>query len=58
MEPTLRKIIERLLKEVDPDIREAMLEKEERYGTPAWASLHDPTGTILAWQALRDRKKQ
>lgn len=48
-------VIEKLLDEVDPDIKEAMLTKGFN-GFSNWELLVDPTNTILLWQELRDRK--
>lgn len=53
--------IEKILEEVDIDIKEQML-KTEKYSDGSiyktYQLLHDPANTILGWQALRDRKKQ
>ncbi len=50
-------VIEKLLEEVDPDIKEAMLAKGFN-GFSNWELLVDPTNTILLWQELRDRKSK
>lgn len=47
--------IEKILNEVDTDIREQML-KIEPNNYKAYELLQDPANTILGWQALRDRK--
>ena len=47
-------MLEKILSEVDPDIRETMLSSDGRY--KAYEMLPDPANTILAWQAMRDRK--
>ena len=57
----MQKIIETLLEEVDPDIKAMMLKVEEyrnKSGYKNWELLTDPTGTILRWQEMRDRKRQ
>jgi hypothetical protein len=53
----MTKLIHTLLREVDRDIRKAMLEKDED-GYEAWEHLPDATNTILAWQAMRERNRQ
>lgn len=63
----MREIIEKLLDEVDADIKELMLADEvipegSLRSTfietlKNYQLLPDPTGTILMWQELRDRKK-
>lgn len=60
----MNKIIEEILKEVDLDIREFMLDdssvdamyRQGKYKN--WEMLVDATKTILMWQELRDRKKK
>lgn len=51
----MKMIIDKILKEVDPDIRELML--MEHNGYAHWQLLVDPCNTILNWQFMRDRKK-
>lgn len=69
---TYSAIIEKILEEVDADIREQMLADSGQtvltYGiegdtTPKryykmYELLHSPIQDILGWQALRDRKKK
>lgn len=49
-------LIEKILNEVDEDIKEAMLKKDGR--NRAFEMIPDPANTILAWQNMRDRKKK
>ncbi len=51
-----RELLIKMLEEVDLDIREAILEKDQD-GFDGIDNLHDPHLTILHWQELRDRKK-
>jgi hypothetical protein len=51
-----REIIEKILDEVDVDIKNAMMKWDEKESFPAWCMLVDPANAILQWQALRDRK--
>jgi hypothetical protein len=57
-------IIEKILEEVDVDIRESMLKDSKQQKLHSFKNykvyhlLPDPANTILGWQALRDRKKQ
>lgn len=56
---SLKEIMERLLREVDGDLRTLMLEDSSTpsfTGGPmykAWELLPDPVGTITAWQIMR-----
>lgn len=53
----MKEVISKLLREVDPDIRECMLiwdEKDQNYN---WEFFTDPGNFILNWQAMRDREK-
>lgn len=47
-------IFNKILDEVDPDIKETMLATDGKY--KAFEMLADPANTVLAWQAMRDRK--
>lgn len=49
-------LIEKILSEVDEDIRESMLKKDGR--NKAYEMIPDPANTILAWQNMRDKKKK
>lgn len=51
----MKEIIDKLLEEVDPDIKELM--NKEAGGWCYWALLPNPTGTILEWQAMREHRK-
>jgi hypothetical protein len=57
-------IIEEILKEVDPDIRELMMKQEDFRGGAVPITYHgyelidNPASTILAWQAMRERNKK
>jgi len=51
----LRDLIYKLLDEVDNDLKITMKRKDSK-GYEMWQLLQDPTGTILSWQELRDRK--
>lgn len=62
-----QEIIEKILQEVDPDIREIMMrEEKERYPLfgrdsatyKGYQLLPDPANTILGWQAMRTAKKE
>ena len=50
--------IEKILDEVDVDIKNAMMKWDEKENLPTWQFFTDPANTILGWQFLRDRKKQ
>lgn len=52
---TLAILIEKLLTEVDADIKEVMLAPAPG-GNKVWEWLPNPTMTILEWQQLRDRQ--
>ncbi|MBL0320511.1 MAG: hypothetical protein IPP74_14645 [Alphaproteobacteria bacterium] len=55
----MKDIIEKLLEEVDADIKELMLSVDENIGGQdyfKWQLLSDPINAIINWQALRDRK--
>ena len=52
----MKELINKLLEEVDIDIKSAMIEENER-GEKAWEWLQNPALTILEWQKLRDRKE-
>lgn len=56
----MKEIIEKLLQEVDEDIRVLMLKESEQGKYPSsfyknYELLADPANTILLWQAMRDR---
>ncbi len=51
----MKELIEKLLEEVDPDIREIML-RVSNEGYEYWTTLKDAPNTILQWQSLRDRR--
>lgn len=56
-----QEIIEKILQEVDPDIRELMLKESKACGEKdrlykGYELLSDAGNVILNWQALRDRK--
>lgn len=58
-----QEIIEKLLEEVDSDIKEIMMKKEpiggsEEYFYKGYQLLPDPANTILGWQAIRGKKKE
>lgn len=56
----MKEIINKILDEVDPDIRDVMLRIEECNGKREyrnWELLHDPANAILNWQSLRDRNR-
>lgn len=60
MNKTYEQIIEKILDEVDEDIKEQMLKtyhSSDGLIFPTYYLLQDPANTILGWQALRDRKK-
>ena len=46
-------IIEKILSEVDPDIREAMLKTDGQY--KAYDMLPDPANAIINWQLMRNK---
>jgi hypothetical protein len=48
-------LIEKLLNEVDPDIKEEMM-KESSSGDKVWEWLQNPALTIIEWQRLRNEK--
>lgn len=48
-------IMDKILAEVDNDIREAFM-KSDGHG-PAYGFMHDPANVALAWQSMRDRKR-
>jgi len=50
----LRKIILKILEDVDEDIKQMMLEQDNSGET--WQLLADPAGTIIALQRLRNEK--
>ena len=52
-----KEIIEKILSEVDPDIRELMLKEEVRQQAvyKGYDMLPDPANTILQWQSLRNK---
>ena len=57
----MNKIIEKLLEEVDPDIKEIMLCDSNVYSEAGrwykyWELVGSPLLIVLEWQALRDRK--
>lgn len=57
-----KEIIEKILLEVDDDIRELMMKESnqlDRENKPykGYDFLQDPVNTILRWQELRDRNK-
>mgnify|MGYP001602315981 CR=1 FL=1 len=52
----MKELIEKLLEEVDADIKLAMVKENER-GEKAWEWLQNPILTILEWQKLRDRRE-
>lgn len=60
----LKDIIEKLLNEVDPDIREAMLadSKNPTYSGgrmyKMWEMIESPMAVITQWQLMREMKKQ
>jgi len=49
-------IVEKLLQEVDEDIRELMLKPNRNTEYKGYHLLPDPTNTILSWQYMRDYK--
>lgn len=54
----MKEVVEKLLEEVDPDIKELMLTKQ-KVGNNEYFTYElqpDPAMVILNWQALRDRK--
>lgn len=61
-------IIEKLLEEIDPDIRAVMLSTSKpdpgakmgdgEQGYPNWHTLHHPVLDIIAWQKFRDGRRQ
>lgn len=56
----MKALIEKLLSEVDEDIKDAMSQIEphnQKFGYRNWEVLRDPANTILNWQLLRDRRK-
>lgn len=53
---TLNDLIHEILKDIDDDIRAAVLKYDGKYY--AWQHLTDPAGTILNWQIVRLRKKR
>ena len=59
----MNKIIEKLLEEVDPDIKEIMLCDSNVYSANGvwykyWELVGSPLLIVLEWQALRDRKNK
>ncbi len=54
----LKDLVEKLLDEVDSDMKEVMM-ADEREGMDGknWQMLVDPMMTILKWQELRDKNK-
>ena len=53
-----QEIIEKILDEVDPDIKEIMLRTETIQQVPCkgYDLIPDASNTILSWQLLRDNK--
>jgi hypothetical protein len=51
------KIIEKVLEDVDPDIREVMLKYQEGTNYQGFELLPDPLTAILKWQELRNFRK-
>lgn len=70
MRNSYQKTIEKILEDVDLEIRECMLEdtgqlipifdgdETPRRNYKAYELLPDPANTILMWQDLKDRKKK
>lgn len=52
----VKDLIEKLLTEVDPDIRETMLAVNEK-NEATWEWLPDAANTILRWQEMRQWKR-
>lgn len=53
----LKKIIDKLLKEVDEDIAEIMT-RSATGSIPYWELLNSPVLTIIEWQRMRNDKKK
>jgi hypothetical protein len=50
----MKPLIEKVLQDVDPDIAEAMRQKDEGHGGyEAWEYLRNPVDTIINWQRMR-----
>ncbi len=43
--------------ELDPDILEWMLSRDEKGDYKQWQLMHHPVDNMLEWQKLRDRKE-
>lgn len=50
----MHEVLKKILKDVDPDIRDSLMEKHGQYH--AWELLKDPALTALMWQMVRDNK--
>lgn len=49
----MKEIMEKLLEEVDIDIKEAMMKKDQE-GVEHWGYLNSPALTVIEWQRMRN----